>query len=61
MALQEHIAHIDRMQQETREYCAEMRRSSEPPYASLLWSIIACTASGALLFAAGAIFMKLVQ
>lgn len=61
MTLQEHVAYIDRMQQETRAYCTEQRKRSEQPLDGLLWPLIASMAFGATLFAAGAIFMKMLQ
>lgn len=58
MTLQEHIVYIDRMQKETRDYCTEQRKRSGQPLDGLLWPLIASIALGATLFAAGAIFMK---
>lgn len=56
MDIQSEIARIDRMQEETRTFCAEMRKPPPAP-----WQIaIIGMAAGATLFGGGMVFAKLI-
>lgn len=59
MDLQEQIARIEKMQEETRKYAAETRKIRRD-YELAAWQIaITGMAAGAALFGAGAAFIKL--
>ncbi len=59
MDLQEQIARIGRMQDETRKFVAETRKVTRDPMLAPWQLVVTAMAAGAALFGAGAAFMKL--